>query len=403
MQIANKELDIKKIKDYIYESYDYKSLSFNFSPSNNIKNLYTTCFGIMCLDLIGELKSFPDAKKLISKIQSYQDEETGYFVDRTLLMGNRKFNDEYIYLQATDFAQIALSCFNETPSHPYHFLEKYKNRKYLTSWLENLNWDNPWLISNKIMFVLNSFIYENEVKNKEYITHILDWLDNNQNQETGYWDINNNTSYFRQMAGAYHYLFFYTYFDRQINFLEKIIDSTLKIQNKDGLFSYSGGGGSCDDLDAIDILCRASFSTNYRKDDIKKALYKSYLYLRENQNRDGGFCWAKRGCVRIGKLKSIFNFNLWKNTSKYDYFESLRGNIQHQVLALFYPRMLVWRYSGLKTMQIPYESSDLFSTWFRLTSIAFIETTYPTIVGDKKSVEWNLRTKSGLGFYKKTI
>jgi hypothetical protein len=58
-----------------------------------------------------------------------------------------------------------------------------------------------------------------------------------------------------------------------------------------------------------------------------------------------------------------------------------------------------WKYSGLKSMKLRNDSSDLFSTWFRLTSIAFIETTFPDVY--QKSYKWKLREKCGLGFYRR--
>jgi hypothetical protein len=379
----------------------YQGDSFSFSPQNKISNLYSTCFGVMCIDIIGETENFENFYNVAEKIISYQDKETGYFVDKTIILKKGKFDREYIYLQLTDFAQIALVSLGYKPKHKYEFLIKYKDFNYLNEWLKNLNWSNPWLVSNLIMFILNCFIHENEFTNKKYILYILSWLDKNQNKNNGYWNLGKGSSYFRQMAGAYHYLFFYTYMNRNMKYLQKVIDSTLNIQCEDGLFSYMGSGGSCDDLDAVDLLCRSSFYTSYRRNDIKKALYKTYISLLENQNEDGGFCWAKRKGISKRFLKSIFNLKLLRETSKYDYFESLKGNLINQCLLLFYPKMLAWRYSGLKSMQIKFNDSDLFSTWFRLTSIAFIEETFPEICGNEKSLDWNLRKKCGLGFYKK--
>ncbi|TOM63432.1 hypothetical protein CGH72_25455, partial [Vibrio parahaemolyticus] len=70
-----------------------------------------------------------------------------------------------------------------------NFLEEYKSEVYLNKWLESLNWKNPWLISNNVMFILNFLIHQNEVENKKYIDYILDWLDENQSNENGMWNL----------------------------------------------------------------------------------------------------------------------------------------------------------------------------------------------------------------------
>lgn len=48
---------MKSIKKFALSLYKNNG-SFSFSPANKINNLYSTCFGIMCLDLIGELDKF---------------------------------------------------------------------------------------------------------------------------------------------------------------------------------------------------------------------------------------------------------------------------------------------------------------------------------------------------------
>ena len=47
---------------------------------------------------------------------------------------------------------------------------------------------------------------------------------------------------------------FYKYFNRKINFPNKIFQNVFILQMKDGLFHPFGGGGACEDLDAIDVV-----------------------------------------------------------------------------------------------------------------------------------------------------
>ena len=385
-------IDVKKFLLNLYDNG-----SFSYSPANTIKNLYSTCFGVMCLDLIGELDNFQGKEKISEYIKSYQDRETGYFLDENAIpQSNATHDQEYIFLQLTDFAQLALSALNEKAQYEYVFLEKYKEEKYLERWFFSLNWKNPWLVSNLIMFILNSFIYEEENSNQEYINNIINFLNKTQNPKTGYWNLGNKVTLHNQMAGAYHFIMYYTYLGLEPNYIEKIVDSTLTIQNHDGLFNYEGGGGSCDDLDAVDLLCRATFYSEHNIPKIQNGLQAAYFSLLKNQNADGGFCWAKRNNLSVKDFKCLINLNILNNKSDFilnatSKTKKIRYNLTKSD---FY-----WKYSGLETMKLKNDESDLFSTWFRLTSIAFIETTFPDIF--QKSYKWKLRKKSGLGFYRK--
>jgi len=377
-----------------------KNGSFKYSPQNEISNLYSSCFGILSLNLINELENFENKEITIKFINKHQDKNTGYFIDQSCIPNTHASHDsEYIYLQLTDFAQLALSSLNACPNYKYKFLKRYKNIKYLKKWFYGLNWKNPWYVSNIIMFVLNCFIYENRQDNQKYINFIMELLQESQDKNTGFWNLNQGASLHNQMAGAYHFIIFYTFLGIQPNYIKKIIDSTLLIQEYDGLFNYQTGGGSCDDLDAIDLLCRATFYTNYRKNEIERALRKSYLALLKNQNKDGGFCWAKRDRDLLKLGTSLLHFKTLKNIGFSEFKIHTYAKLKQLAIICFH-KLDYWRYSGLDSMKIKTIDSDLFSTWFRLNAIALIETTFPKICNNEQSFQWNMRKKSGLGFYK---
>ena len=395
----------QKIIKFIKTLYNKRDGSFFFSPKNKVANLYSTCFTVLTLDLISELKTYPkkERERITNYIKSFQHKETGLFIDAKTTTKFTSHNKEYVYHQITDFSIMALQSLNSKPKYKLNFLENYKDVIYLKKWLNGLNWKNPWLVSNNIMFILNFLIYDQEIfgaKNQEYINFIMQWFDKNQDPKTGYWNLGNNITYHNQMAGAYHFLFFYTYLKNKPNHLEQVIESTLRIQDFDGLFSYAGGGGSCDDLDAIDLLCRATFYTNYRKEDIRKALQKSHRALWNNQNKDGGFCWAKR--EKIDKKKIIFSINLKLlfGVSVMDFISNLKSKIFNQIEVLFFKNRLTWKFSGLNKMEIKLSDSDIFSTWFRLLAIALIEETFSEIYDYKKTFNWNMRKKPSLGYYR---
>lgn len=386
------------VKNFILNLYNFNG-SFKFSESNEIHNLFTTCFGIMSLDLIREIQSI-DITKTIKFLQDFQNPDTGLFSDSSICPEKKtNHNEDYIQHQQTDFAQLALSVLNVKPKYQYQFLNKYKSLTYIDNWFFKLNWADPWLVSNKIMFILNFFIYEDEKANKIYIDHIIKLLIKTQNKSNGYWSLDNAVSFHNQMAGAYHFLFYFTYLKIEPKYINRIIDSTLSIQDHDGLFNYFGGGGSCDDLDAIDILCRSTFYTNYKYDGILKALSKSYNSLKQNQNTDGGYCWAKRHNLDIKKLLFSIDLNLLRKTSRKDFILNFQSKLLNQA-SIILKRNQMWKYSNIKKMEIPINHSDIWSTWFRLLAIATIEKTFPEICNFKFTHNWKMRKKCGLGYYR---
>ncbi len=392
---------MRDVKSFVLNLYN-KDGSFSFSNENKISNLYSTCFGVMCLDLLGELSSLElkEKEKIINFIQKYQEKKTGYFTDESCVPKKSAKHDlDYINLQLTDFAQMALSALNSKSKYEYRFLKIYKDEGYLNEWFYNKDWENPWRISNEIMFILNCLIYEDEFENSLYIEKIIDLLNHNQDPSNGFWNLGKKSTLYKQMAGAYHYLFFYTYLGLKPNYYNKIIDSTLLIQSYDGLFNYATGGGGCDDLDAVDLLCRSTFYTKYRGEEIKKALEKTYKSLKKNQNEDGGFCWAKRDRNLFKLLIGSANFRLFR-VSRPDFKMNFLSK-GDRIRQIFFRKDSIWKYSGLDSMMLSTSESDLFSTWFRLTSLAFIEKTFPEIYNNKESINWNLRTNCGLGFYKR--
>ena len=121
--------------------------------------------------------------------------------------------------------------------------------------------------------------------------------------------------------------------------------------------------------------------------------------MLKNQNDDGGFCWAKRESNFFKLLVYCFNLKLLFNLSISDFLKNGFSKIKRIVLVCLNKEGL-WRYSGLTSMTLKTRESDLFSTWFRLNTLALIEKTFLRISKNKESFKWNMKRKCGLGFYK---
>lgn len=333
--------------------------------------LLSNCFAVLGQELLGGLNG--SMHRLISYIKDCQDRDSGLFIDPLLrkedLLRPDAHSWDYVTMQSTKFSINALDALGERPRYGLNFLDKYKDIDFLIRWLEGRNWKNPWLESNNIMFVgcflLYEYIWTGDKRNLEILGSFLDWHDKAQDPKTGYWGTDKGASLHNGMAGAFHIYLLYYYLNRPINYKEKIIDVTLSLQHEDGLFTEDGGGGSCEDLDAIDILAKFTTFTDYRKEDIKKALFRSLETLIKGQRRDGGYSWKINTQNKIANEFGIFGKRSF--------------------------------YSSWRLMPFNVNRSDMWSGWFRPLAIALIASTYPDEIGS--NFKFNFRRLPGLGWH----
>lgn len=371
--------------------------SYSFSNKNNSSSCLSTSFALLTLEILQQKNSIE--LDSISYILKHQQND-GLFYDSIMEKNNKNQHDyKYISHQITYHAIMVCDMLDISLPHKLSFLNEYKDIIYLKEWLHNLNWSNPWLVSNNIMFILYFFIYEQEnhkLDNSIYIKTIINWLIENQSSCTGYWDYNKKSTLHNQMAGAFHFLFFFDYMDIDIPLKNEIIKSTLLIQEYDGLYSYASGGGSCDDLDGIDLLCRLfnCKENEKHKNNIKKSLSKSYHSLIKNQNIDGGFCWAKRRNFKWKNIIYLIPLRLILQKKNIDAKNSFLMKSKNIIYSIFFKKKLTWCYSGIEDYKINIDDSDIFSTWFRVLSLTLIEKT----LNNKDNI---IRKKCGIGFFKK--
>lgn len=362
------------------------------SASSPTYTLLASCFAVLARELFDDLASVSPAQGCdwARFIAEYQSHESGLFLDPLLKpddLPQSGHNWQYVTWQSTFFGLAALDALGAQAPHPLTFLETFLDSNNIEHWLASRDWTNPWLESNNIMFLVSCLVQEWErTGHTQYqaATHtIFDWLDDHQNPETGYWDLNQGASLLNAMAGAFHFCFLYFYLGRPVNYAERIIDSTLALQQCDGLFDPRGGGSACLDLDAIDLLVKLSMLTEYRAEDIKTALAYAFEAILRNQNPDGGFCEAKRP-------------PLWQKSLK-----------RRAAELVSLDRLLnrPWRgqpvkyvsYSGWDKMRYRVDESDLWSTWFRPLALALISTRYPGKFID--DMNWQFRRTPTLGWH----
>jgi hypothetical protein len=329
---------------------------FLFSESATQPTVMSIAMGVLLAEFLDSIPaSLNETWK--TKLLENQDQATGLFNEPLLLNADLVQDDldeTYVRYQTTYFCLNALDALNAVPDYPLTFLTPYFDRDYLSAWLDGLDWSQPWRESNWVMFIAGG-LYAEWIWNESELAYesldlLLDWLDIAKDPETGFWGTDKGATLRDAMAGAYHFLPFYFCLGRPFQYIERMIDNTLRLQASDGLFHPDGGGDACLDVDAVDILVKCTLLTDYRRTDVNSALERAYRGLLENQSRDGGFCRARNRPYPGKSLKRRFGEIFGLDTL-------LRKP--------YVPYEEIHHYSGWKLMSYDIRQSDIWSTWFR--------------------------------------
>jgi hypothetical protein len=270
-------------------------------------SLYGTCYALLVLWYLGVDKPVPEA--VAEFLAACQDPETGAFVGPELLGWSpppgARHSREVLLWHLTCTALPVLQQFGIRPRYPLRFAQAFLDRAHLLSWLEGRNLRDAWLEGNNLLFVAQLLCYLRDVERtagaQEALDRWFDWHDRVVDPRTGLWGSDRGCSEFEAMYGAYHQLLVYYHEKRPIPYAERLVDTVLGLQHSDGGFSPAGGGGACEDADAVDILVNLYKLRDYRRADIRRALRRCLAHLLRLQNADGGFPYRRdRPFVHMG-------------------------------------------------------------------------------------------------------
>ncbi|MEZ4985669.1 MAG: hypothetical protein R2795_11640 [Saprospiraceae bacterium] len=190
-----------------------------------------------------------------------------------------------------------LQQFGVKPLHRLAAAEAFCDSTYLQQWLDARNWKEAWWEGNNLLYVGQLLVYLSEEQRiataDKALQQWFTWLDHEIDPTTGLWGTNGHCSVFDAMCGGYHQLLIYYYKQHPLPWHRQLVDATLPLQHLDGGFGPTGGGGACEDVDAVDILVNMYKYANYRRDDIRHVLRQQYYFLRGLQHEDGGFPYKK--------------------------------------------------------------------------------------------------------------
>lgn len=269
------------------------------------ETLWASAFAALTFNLIGELEKMSKKEKSswIKYIQSFQDKKTGCFLDPKFDDKDKKsliHSNELLFAHSSTFIMGALVLLGGKPLYPIKWVHEFRDPIKMKKWIETRPWKiNPWVVGNWSYdmgcAMGMDYLVTRDDRNLEAMNAYFEWYDKHQLKETGWWDLGGKAPVSEQQYGGYHTLMVYRMFDRPVLMAERMIESSLSLQSRDGMFVGIGGGGCCEDMDVIDTLVSLGQATDYKQEEIKEALLKALPAILRKQNFDGGFYDKLRG------------------------------------------------------------------------------------------------------------
>ena len=313
---------------------------FRHSESVKEATLYASVCAALTRHIYGDLDIIsPEQKKQwIDYILIHQADD-GLFKDKYIANSMAEEGDGWGWRHLTVHAIMALTALGSVAPKSFQPLDKFKDPHFLIKWLENriVERDLEWDLGNQVQNYVVMLQYARDFQGEEWagpvVEMILDWLDEAQNPTTGLWNKGprNPALLCRDVRVAYHLWLLYFYEGRPIKYADRVIHTCLSTQNEMGGFDVRINSSACADIDSIDPLVRLSFHTQYRHDDVISSLQRAIPWVLANMNDDGGFVFTRGEDLTVGH-KSM--------------------------------------YSGI-------DESNMFYTWFRTLSLAYLAQTFP--------------------------
>ncbi len=326
---------------------------YRFAPSRQFHDVYSSALAVFIRDLFDDLSSLSDLErtKWVDFLRSFQQPESGYFIDERL---SRDVDEVSFKLELTHACVSALDILGALPLYPMRFLEAFANAPALVKWLDERTWvassegypvDRASIEGRLIFHIGGLLICEHEWGNLSHdiVEVFFRWLDSTVDPSTGFWGTREGCGMLSSMCGSAYIYSLYFHQSRLVLYPDRVIDSVISLQRQDGLF----GGTPEADFAAAMLLCGMLMRCEHRQIEAETALRRlqhSILSLGL-QNNDGGFCVGRR----------------------------LRTEHSH---------------FGMKWLSVRADESNMLSTWLRCGTLALISEVTETPLS---CVRWVLR------------
>jgi len=242
-------------------------------------------------------------------INRFQCPETGWYRKR-YTFHNRE--------HTTAYAVAALYLINRRSAHPFHWAAHIlESRSAMERWIEKVNWSIIWPGSH-IVSGVPACLLMTGAGAEDFYDWYFNWLDENADPRSGFWcrGLAHRLKIIRQptkheMGGAFHMYYIYEYRKRRWPYPERIVDHTLRLQRKNGLWDRDVT--YCIDLDGVYCLTRSSRNAGgYRSDEVRAACGR-YLAAAERILNDREFFFGRYNDSHIltGALAAVAECGLF--------------------------------------------------------------------------------------------
>lgn len=289
------------------------------SKPNGPETLYGSTFACMLYAYLGRLDELTadEREAWAAYLNSWQDGETGLFIGPELVaseLSSPNHSYEHIAHHLAAHVLPALDLLGAKPLVPLIFAYPYMEQRFLAGWLAARDFSDAWLEGNNLLFIGQFLLHLRDVENHPAagaaLKQYLDWLDEHQDPATGLWGSDGACSNEIALYGGYHQLLVYYYENHPVNYPQQLIDVALSLQHADGSFTPWGGGGACEDVDAVDILVNMYKQVPYRRPEIRLALRRALPHILSMQMKDGGFLYsANKPFIHMGIQKTASDAN----------------------------------------------------------------------------------------------
>jgi predicted O-methyltransferase YrrM len=248
---------------------------------------------------------------------------------------------------------MALAALGDKPRRRLEWLDRFTARDAVSRWLAGMDWgDKVDFTSNAVQNAVACMQFARDFMGEACfatpIDEALQFLSKRCNKTTGLWGSPPTTPEVlsRQVQAAYHFWLLYLYDSVTIPHQNRAIAQVLKTQS--GLGGYNPAlslSSACEDIDSIDPIVR--FGLDSIRTDSVASINRALPWVLYNFNSDGGAVFRRDAGFVYG----------------------------HPLLS-----------SG------PNESS-IFATWFRMLSLALMNTVQPI-----EKIKWTFLNAPGLQF-----
>ena len=282
---------------------------------------------------------------------------------------DRLHTAEYVNCQLTTFALAALATMGVAPRIRVGALDSYSTATAVREALDALPWRaNPWHSGNRAMQVGSLLAWDvhygrGNAAAPPVLHAWFEWHDQAARPGSGFWGEGHRSDWHVGMGGAAHQYVVYDYCGRRPPHLERAVERTLRLQYADGRFWPVAGGGSCYELDAMQILRVGHRHLPAWRPRIAAAARRVVDVLLASANEDGGFCWARRRWFDVRDVAR----NLAVTGDPRSMVWSLRAQANAHVLRRREARSTAWAQASHDVGE-----SSLFDTWFRLLTAAHV-------------------------------